>query len=689
MSHKVAEATKSSSSGATRSSTGTRLELADLASESVLVFDVEGLIRYWNPASEALYGWPAMAAIGRHIGALFASSERDAEHWTSLLREGAWRGPVQRTTAAGSHITTFVRQTVRYDTDGSPRDIVEFGSGTDIMVARPGVVNPPHPQSVSAACWELDITAARELLAKNGATDAVTLADCGLPVSLQGLLARTPIANINEKAVRLFGGNLERDQIIGQPVSRFWPADSHSVLLKLMLEVLTQSNWAIAQTRAPSTGGLLQDASFAAWRSLERGCSEALFVMVSGVASDSRTAWELRASEDRYRKLLHHMPVALWHVDARPAVIAFERLNPGHVADINAFLDAHPELVELAIDVVRVTEVNRDAISLFRAHSAAALLRPVRYLFEASPGLAKRVMVAHLEGRRNFTEQAQIQALDGEVRDVILSTTFPTPPEQLDTTFVTMLDVTERLSMERSLRQLKEDYATQASKLGELATSIAHEIKQPLAAIITNAETSLRWLDREGIQGAKVKQLTSRIVSSAHRANDIIQRIRFWIARGKAERTELDLREVAEEAILFVRHDIEGELIDLSIDVPQDLPKVLGDRVQLQQVMVNLLINAIQAIAQARCAERQIRVSIRPDAESTLLFSVRDSGPGIAAGDLTRIFDSFFTTKDGGMGIGLAICQAIIIDHGGRISGSNHHEGGALFHFTLPKPVEG
>lgn len=682
MSHELRESRKTASRHA---STGTwvdsAFELADLASESVIVFDVEGIVRYWNPASEALYGWPAMAAIGRRIGTIFASQERDDEHWSTLLREGAWRGPVRRTTAAGSHISTFVRQTVRYGQDGMLRDIVEFGSGTDIAVAKLGAVGPAFPHSVSSACWELNISEARALIRHDPQSLA---APRDKNPQLEELLARIPIVNVNERAVRLFGGNLDRDQMIGQPVSSFWPAESRTVLLELLLDVLTESGWKIGQARAPQTNGLLHDASLAAWRSLERGRSEALFLMVSGVASDNRTAWELRASEDRYRKLLYHMPIALLHVDARGAAAAFQCLNPGHITDIGGFLDEHPELTELAMDVVRVTEVNRDAISLFRAQSAAELIRPVRYLFEAAPDLARRVMVAHLEGRRNYTEQAKIRTLDGNVRDVLFSTTFPAPPEQLDTTFVTMLDVTELVSLEAELRQLQVDHGAQASNLGEVTTLIAHEIKQPLSAIITNAETSLRWLDREDVQIAKVRQLTNRIVSSAHRANDIIQRIRFWVARGKPERTELDLREVAEEATVFVRHDIEGEKIELSIEVAKSLPKVLGDRVQLQQVMVNLLINAIQAIAQAQRADRRVQVSIEAAGGQSVVFSVRDSGPGVVNSDFARIFDSFFTTKEGGMGIGLAICQSIIRDHGGQISASNPPSGGALFQFRLP-----
>jgi len=392
------------------------------------------------------------------------------------------------------------------------------------------------------------------------------------------------------------------------------------------------------------------------------------------------------ASEDRYQKLIYHMPTPLLQIDTRRARAMFERLRSEGVTDIATFLDAHPELVELAKDIVQVTEVNRAAVSLFRARSATELIRPVRYFFAVVPEMIQRIMIAHFEGRRNFTEQTRIATFDGQIRDVLFAVTYPAPPEQLGTTFVTMLDVTERLHTEAQLRQLQTDHAHAAriSTLGELATSIAHEVKQPLAAIIINAETNLRWLARGDINIDKVKQLTARIISSANRANDIVQRIENLAARGEPERTMLDLSEVTEEALLFVRHDLDANRICLSIHAAQSLPKTLGDRVQLQQVIINLLMNSIQAISQAERPVRRIRLSIETAEAGLLIFSIRDSGLGIADGDLPRIFESFFTTKKDGMGIGLTICQSIIAAHGGHISAANDYEGGAHFRFVLP-----
>jgi two-component system sensor kinase FixL len=403
-------------------------------------------------------------------------------------------------------------------------------------------------------------------------------------------------------------------------------------------------------------------------------------------ADDGRMSWDFAASAEDYRKLIHYLPVALWQVDTRGASAEFDRLKAEGLGDIARHLDRHPELVELAKDIVRVTAVNREAVSLFRGKSAADLVAPVRYLFAATPELAKRVMVAHFEGRRNYIEETRIAAFDGTVIDVLFTVTYPERPEHYDSSLITMLDIGERLRTEAQLRALQADFthAARVSTLGELATSIAHEVTQPLAAIVTNAETSLRWLKREDVSLSKLETLTTRIITNARRASDIVQRVRGMAVKHEPERTALDLNDVVEEALLVVRHDIDSRSIDLVVTYGERLPKVIGDRIQLQQVVVNLLVNSVQAMAQAGGSVRQIELRTVADGEGAVTFAIRDTGPGIAEANVDRIFDSFFTTKDTGMGIGLVICQSIIVGHGGNITASNHPDGGAEFRFSLP-----
>jgi signal transduction histidine kinase len=182
----------------------------------------------------------------------------------------------------------------------------------------------------------------------------------------------------------------------------------------------------------------------------------------------------------------------------------------------------------------------------------------------------------------------------------------------------------------------------------------------------------------------KVAQLTERIVTSARHASEIVQRIRGMAARNAPERLPIDLNEVTKEALLFVRHDLEARAIKLAADLETCLPKLVGDRVLLQQVIVNLVLNSIQALAQKYDRGGVIQIHTGLEEGGALILAIRDNGPGIPAENLDRIFDGFFTTKAEGMGIGLSVCQSIIAAHGGRIGASNHPDGGAVLRFSLP-----
>ena len=227
-------------------------------------------------------------------------------------------------------------------------------------------------------------------------------------------------------------------------------------------------------------------------------------------------------------------------------------------------------------------------------------------------------------------------------------------------------------------------HTSHAASLAELSATIAHEVNQPLAAIAMRAETGLRWLSHDQPNMAKVEQLMRDIVSDARRASDIVQRIRRMATRHEPELIPLDLSDVVEEALLFVRHEVRSRSINLSVSLGVGLPIVLGDRIQLQQVIVNLLVNSIHAVMQVDGSRRLIDLETGVDEDDAVSFSIRDSGPGIADENLGRVFERFFTTREGGMGMGLAICQSIITAHGGSIAVSNHGVGGAHFRFTLP-----
>lgn len=393
------------------------------------------------------------------------------------------------------------------------------------------------------------------------------------------------------------------------------------------------------------------------------------------------------AAAHRFDRLLEYMPIALWEVDARAPGEVFQGLKAQGVEDILGYLQSHPDLVEQACDSVVVTRVNRAAARMFGAANDAELVQPVRYIFEETPQAALRVMTAHFEGRRNYVEEMPVRTLDGRIVDVLFLVTYPQPPENLDTTFIIMQEIGDRLAAERQLRQLQADFAHAAriATLGELATSIAHEVKQPLGAIMLNGGTGLRRLAKENPDLGKVRQLLSKIIESADQATEIIGRIQSMASKQVPVRSRVSLNDIVLDAIRFVSHECIEKRIVVRQMLSPDLPLASGDRIQLQQVAVNLLVNAIHAIEQhARDAMREILVTTSVSDSGEVEFLVADSGAGIAPDHIGRLFDSFFTTKPGGMGIGLSICRTIMHHHDGEIVVRNRPEGGAVFQCSLP-----
>jgi C4-dicarboxylate-specific signal transduction histidine kinase len=248
-------------------------------------------------------------------------------------------------------------------------------------------------------------------------------------------------------------------------------------------------------------------------------------------------------------------------------------------------------------------------------------------------------------------------------------------------------DLARRRLPEEALSKARSELAhvARVTSLGVLTASIAHEINQPLASIITNGETGLRRLARPELDVEKIRELTRRMVAEARRAAEIIDRIRAMATRRPPQQTRLSLGDIIEESMVFLRHEFKSKGISVALDLAPLLPPVVGDRTQLQQVIVNLALNAVQAMESSGAARKAILIrTLLPDPE-TVCCNIEDSGPGIDPAHLPHLFDSFFTTKDAGMGMGLAISRSIIEAHDGHIGADNNSSlCGARFSFALP-----
>jgi C4-dicarboxylate-specific signal transduction histidine kinase len=265
-------------------------------------------------------------------------------------------------------------------------------------------------------------------------------------------------------------------------------------------------------------------------------------------------------------------------------------------------------------------------------------------------------------------------------------------------------DITERKRAEEALQKAQTELAhvTRVAALGELTASIAHEINQPLAAVVNNASACLRWLTAKNLEEAR--QAASLVMADIHRAGEIIDRIRALAKKVPPQNVWLNLNETIGEVVALARNEVHRNRVSLMTQLANDLPLVLGDRIQLQQVILNLLINAIEAMCGAGEGPRELWVSsenvteiLVESGEDTLeykasaetegthvLIAVRDSGPGLDLKSLDRLFDAFYTTKPQGLGMGLAISRSIIEAHGGRLWATANTSYGAAFQFTLP-----
>lgn len=298
-----------------------------------------------------------------------------------------------------------------------------------------------------------------------------------------------------------------------------------------------------------------------------------------------------------------------------------------------------------------------------------------------------------LAGDRTFLEKVhcdvefRIIYTDGAVKHIHgIGQPVLSPTGELLQVVGTMVDITERKRAEEArdrLRQLEADLAriNRVSTMGELTASLAHEIKQPIGAAVANAEACTRLLHRDRPDLLEAREAAMEMVKDARRAADIIDRIRSLYQKGSSQLDMVDVNEVVSEMVVMLQNEAHRHSITIRTDLAEGLPKVMADRVQLQQALMNLMLNSIEAMRETS-GELGLKSQLAEDGQ--LMISVTDTGVGLPAEKLEQIFDAFFTTKSQGTGLGLAITRSIVEAHGGRIWADANSRQGAIFHFTIP-----
>lgn len=639
-------------------------QLLDLTSDAIIVRDPDDHITFWNRGAEELYGWKRAEALGKIEHRLLRTefpAPIDGIKQT-LFRTGRWEGELVHTTRSGTQVSVLSR----WSTDPSEPTFGILESSTDVTQRR--LAEEAIRQS------EAVYLAEAQQLSNTGSF--------GWDIMTDELIW-------SAETFRIFELTPTSTPTIGFVLERIHPDDLD--LVRNAFEHAKQEGRSFSLEHRL----VMPDQTIKIVKVVTRATSNQkgnleFIGAVMDVSPQKRAHAELQRSELRYRHLFSRMPIALRQLDATQLVHLFKGLRQKGVTDLGKYFDENPEFLTTCMEALKFHEANEHAIRLFGGHSSQGQKPSLVRTWQARPDTFRRAMESNFRGEPSFEEETQMVAWDGRVIDVLFITARVGPIDDFEISLVGTIDISERVRAQSALRKLQADFAHAArvSMLGELTASIAHEINQPLAAISTHGGAGLRWLNRPTPDLAEVQLSIQGMVASAARASDIVARIRGMAAGKSTERSLLCLDDVIAEALVFLRHESQSRGVSVAHHRSPSGVQVFGDRIQLQQVIVNLAMNSMQAMEDAQCTDRII--TIRTTQSSGMVhFSLVDSGPGIRPEHLDRLFESFFTTKKDGMGMGLPICKSILEAHGGKITAANDDTGeGAKFCFSLATAME-
>ena len=290
------------------------------------------------------------------------------------------------------------------------------------------------------------------------------------------------------------------------------------------------------------------------------------------------------------------------------------------------------------------------------------------------------------QGGQEFNVEHRLMMPDGTIKHVHVLAHLVKDESGSDEIVGALMDITATKQAQDALSRAQAELAhvTRVTALGELAASIAHEVNQPLAAIVVDGAAGLRWLDQQPPVLDEARSSMESMISDAKRAGEVIHRIRTLSKKTNPEMTHIDVNDVIEEAAALVRHEARSHRVAMRLQLAPGLPSIRGDRIQLQQVIINLAINGVQAMAMVADRTRELLIRTHELESDRVLVAVKDVGVGIEPENLNRLFSAFYTTKPGGLGMGLSICRSIIEAHAGQLSASRNVGPGMTFQFTLP-----
>ncbi|QCG89293.1 sensor histidine kinase [Azospirillum sp. TSH100] len=390
----------------------------------------------------------------------------------------------------------------------------------------------------------------------------------------------------------------------------------------------------------------------------------------------------------RHADLFEISPISILCEDWSGVKRAVDEAIAGGVTDFDRFLDDNPQFFFDVRWFHRILDANRSALDLLGFQDKESFLRESRVRLPANPASNAQVFKAMVRGDTVCQGERVLHTKDGRVVPILWRASLPpgpADPEAYGRLYFFAVDVSELKRVQEALMaaQANLSHAGRLSLVGELAASLTHEVSQPLVSIASHAAAATRWLSRQPPNLEEVATSLQRITTSTQHTVRIVGKMRSFARRGELVTEPLKPQDCIADAVTLVEHEAYRQKTSIAVDVPPQLPAILGDRTQIQQVIVNIAYNAVQAMQGAKSPDRRIAITAGVDDAEAVTFTVADTGPGIPDELLSRIFDPFFSTKPDGMGLGLSICKTIVEEHGGRLWAASGPQGASLS-FSLP-----
>jgi PAS domain S-box-containing protein len=602
--------------------------LLDLTHDSIFVRDMNDVITYWNRGAELLYGWPSKEAIGKvsHelLRTVFPAPLEEIK--AALLATDRWEGELSHTKQDGTIVTVASRWSLQRDERGRP--VATLETNNDITERKRAEAKVK--QNEKELRFTIDTIPAFVFSnLTDGFTDFLNkrwLDYTGLSLTAaQG--SGWQAAYHPEDLARVVKTRSE-NIAAGTPYeheARISGADGAYRWFLNRSAPLLDERGSIVKWYGTNTD--IEDRKQAedALRRSEAYLSEAQKLSQTGSFGWDVPSGKIRWSDEAYRIFEYYRTI-------EPSIaLVLERTHPDDRASLQRLLE----------------RVSSD--------------------------------------RQNWSVEHRLMMPDGSVKHVhVVAHATSDTPDRLEYVGA-LMDVTAAKRAQEKLHQAQAELAhvTRVTTLGELTASIAHEVNQPLAAVITNGEACLRWLGNERPDLAEARGAVARIIRDGNRASEVIRRLRALTKKTDPHKTPLDINDVVYDVVALVQREVLSHRVRLRFDLDADLPPVFGDRVQLQQVIINLMMNGIEAMAGVTERPRELLIRSRRHEGGHVLVAVQDSGIGIDSEHLDRLFTAFFTTKTDGMGMGLSICRSIVEAHGGEVWASLNDGPGATFQFTI------